>query len=79
MQDRATYETNAEFLRETVRRLEAGEVTIDELENLTAEMAKAMKFCQERLTRTRQSVADTMKQQAPQSSQSAQPSPDERH
>ncbi len=66
MQERKTYEANAEFIRETVRRLEDGEVTIDELEELTAAMAVAMKFCQERLTRTRQSVAETMKQQSSQ-------------
>ncbi|MCD5986504.1 exodeoxyribonuclease VII small subunit [Pseudomonas sp. CDFA 553] len=78
MQDRTTYEANAAFIRDTVSRLEAGEVTIDELESLTAEMAKAMKFCQERLTRTRQSVADTMKQQTPPSPQSAPESADDR-
>jgi len=66
MQERTTYEDNAEFIRQTVQRLETGEVSIDELETLTQEMATAMKFCQERLTRTRQCVAETMKQQSPQ-------------
>lgn len=66
MSERTTYEANAQFIRDTVRRLEEGEVTIDELETLTADMAVAMKFCQERLARTRQSVAETMKQQSSQ-------------
>lgn len=69
MQERTTYEANAAFIRDTVRKLENGEVTIDELEDLTKDMAVAMKFCQERLARTRQSVAETMK---PQSSQADQ-------
>ncbi|WP_312483355.1 exodeoxyribonuclease VII small subunit [Pseudomonas sp.] len=62
---RATYEENAAFIKATVERLERGEVSIDELESIAAQMSQSFQFCQDRLAKTRQVVAETMKQAAP--------------
>ncbi|MFK4136782.1 exodeoxyribonuclease VII small subunit [Pseudomonas luteola] len=62
---RSTYEQNLSFIKANVERLQRGEVSIDELETLTAQMNQALKFCEDRLAKTRLAVAETMKQSAP--------------
>lgn len=63
IQERVTYEQNASFIRESVERLERGDVSIDELEALATQMSAAFKVCRERLAKTRQMVSETMQQQ----------------
>lgn len=48
---RDTYDANMQFMEQTLRRIEQNDVSIDELETLAVEFAKARDFCQQRLTR----------------------------
>lgn len=59
--ERDTYQTNMAFIEETVQRLERGQVTIDELETLAPEFAKAQQFCMKRLTSIESIVQKTLK------------------
>lgn len=51
-----TYEANATFIRESLQKLEAGEVGIDDLEPLMASLSSAFEVCEKKLERTRQFV-----------------------
>jgi exonuclease VII small subunit len=58
---RDTYEANIAFIEQTVKRLERNEVSIDELESLAQEFAKASRaFCADRLSRIEQVVQATL-------------------
>lgn len=58
---RQTYEQNMQFMEDTLRRIEANSVSIDELETLAGEFAKAREFCASRLTRIETVLQDTLK------------------
>jgi exonuclease VII small subunit len=57
---RDTYEANIAFIEQTVKRPERNEVSIDELESLAQEFAKARAFCADRLSRIEQVVQATL-------------------
>jgi exonuclease VII small subunit len=47
---RETYEQHMSFINETVARLEANQVGIDELEGLARQFAESRQYCLERLS-----------------------------
>jgi exodeoxyribonuclease VII small subunit len=58
---RETYDENMRFMEETLGRIERNEVSMDELEPLAKEFAKARAFCTERLDRIEAGLMDALK------------------
>lgn len=58
---RETYDENMRFMEETLGRIERNEVSMDELEPLAKEFAKARAFCTERLDRIEAGLMEALK------------------
>lgn len=58
--ERTTYEQHMQFIDSTVKRLERGQVSIDELEELAKEFSASRAFCAQRISRIEAVLQQTL-------------------